>query len=109
MNGSAIGITAAIEQARWASWDEEITFAPHYYARAVQRAGGLALLLPPDDVAEAAPKRWLDRIGAGILSGGDRRDPAIYGQAPDPAVKGICPERDRFEIALTRAAIERGM
>ena len=109
MNGCAVGITAAIEQARWAAWDEEITFAPHYYARSVQRAGGLALLLPPDDVAEAAPERWLDRIDALILSGGNDIDPAIYGQAPNPKVKGIRPERDRFEIALTRAAIERGM
>lgn len=109
MNGCAVGITAAIEQARWAAWDEEITFAPRYYARAVQRAGGLALLLPPDDVAEAAPERWLDRIDALILSGGNDIDPAIYGQAPDPTVKGLRPERDRFEIALVRAAIERGM
>jgi len=109
MNGCAVGITAAIEQARWAAWDEEITFAPRYYARAVQRAGGLALLLPPDDVAEAAPERWLDRIDALILSGGNDVDPAIYGQAPDPTVKGIRPERDRFEIALARGAIERGM
>jgi putative glutamine amidotransferase len=109
MNGCAVGISAAIEQARWGAWDEEVTMAPRHYAHAVQQAGGLALLLPPDDAAEAAPERWLDRIDALILSGGSDIDPAFYGQAPHPATTGIRPERDRFETVLTRAALERGM
>ena len=81
--------------------------APRHYSHAVQQAGGLALLLPPDDAAEAAPERWLDRIDALILSGGSDIDPAFYGQPPHPKTKGIRPERDRFEIALARAALER--
>ncbi len=109
MNGCAVGISAAIEQARWGAWDEVVTMAPRYYAHAVQRAGGLAILLPPDDAAEAAPERWLDRIDALILSGGNDIDPAFFGQDPHPEVKTVRPERDRFEIALTRAAIERRM
>jgi putative glutamine amidotransferase len=109
MNGLAVGITAAIEQARWGAWDAEVTMAPRSYARAVQGGGGLALLLPPDDVAEAAPERWLDRIDALLLSGGQDIDPAVYGQRPHPETQGISPERDRFEIALARAALERGM
>jgi putative glutamine amidotransferase len=109
MNGCAVGISAAIEQAQWGAWDEEVTMAPRHYSRAVQDAGGLALLMPPDDLAEAAPERWLDRIDALILSGGNDIDPAFYGQPPHPKTKGIRPERDRFEIALARAAVERGM
>jgi putative glutamine amidotransferase len=109
MNGCAVGITAAIEQARYGAWDQEVTMAPRSYARTVQREGGLALLLPPDDVAEAAPERWLDRIDALLVSGGSDIDPAIYGQSPHPETKAIRPDRDRFEIALARAAIERGM
>jgi len=109
MNGCAVGISAAIEQARWGAWDEDVTMAPRNYSRAVQEAGGLVFLLPPDDVAEAAPERWLERIDALILSGGNDIDPAFYGQAPHPETKGIRPERDRFEIALARAAVERKM
>ncbi|MEK6250677.1 MAG: gamma-glutamyl-gamma-aminobutyrate hydrolase family protein [Actinomycetota bacterium] len=109
MNGCAVGISAAIERARWGPWDDEVTMAPRSYARAVQEAGGLALLLPPDDAAEAAPERWLDRIDALLLSGGNDIDPAFYGQQPHPETKGIRPERDRFEIALTRGALERRM
>jgi putative glutamine amidotransferase len=109
MDGIAVGISAAVEQARWGAWDEEVTMAPRHYARAVQQAGGLALLMPPDDAAEAAPERWLDRIDALLLSGGNDIDPAFYGQPPHPETKGIRPERDRFEVALARAAVERGL
>ena len=107
MNGCAVGITAAIEQAQIGPWDQLSTLAFLSYSRAVQRAGAIALLLPPDDLAEAAPERWLDRIDALLLSGGNDIDPAFYGQPPHPQTSGIRPERDRFEIALARAALER--
>jgi putative glutamine amidotransferase len=109
VSSCAVGITAAIEQARWGAWDEMVTLAPRSYARAVQEAGAVALLLPPDDFAEATPERWLDRIDALLLAGGSDIDPAFYGQPPHPETKGIRPERDRFEIVLARAALERGM
>ena len=109
MNGCAVGITAAIEQVHYGPWDEVVTMATRSYARAVQDAGAMALLLPPDDVAEAEPERWLDRIDALLLSGGNDIDPAMYGQRPHPETKDVRPERDRFEIVLTRAALRRGM
>jgi putative glutamine amidotransferase len=105
----AVGITAAIEQARIGHWNETSTLAFRSYSLAVQRAGAIALLLPPDDLAEAASERWLDRIDALLLSGGNDIDPAFYGQPPHPETTGVRPERDRFEIVLTRAALERGM
>jgi putative glutamine amidotransferase len=109
MSGCAVGITAAIEQVKWGPWDEVVTMAPRSYARVVQQSGGLALLLPADDAAEAAPERWLDRIDALLLSGGNDIDPANYGQQPHPETNDVWPDRDRFEIALTRAALARGL
>src|SRR5512133_1495757 len=109
MNCCAVGVTAAVERANWGAWDEVVTMAPQSYARAVQQAGGLTLILPPDDVAEAAPDRWLDRLDALLLAGGQDIDPASYGQRPHPETKRISPERDRFEIALARAALDRGL
>ncbi len=43
-----IGLCAAVERARWSVWDDEAVLLPRSYATAVQRAGGLAVLLPPD-------------------------------------------------------------
>jgi putative glutamine amidotransferase len=103
----AIGICAAIEQVRWGPWEETVTMAPRSYATAVQATGALALLLPPGD--GTAPDAVLDRVDALILTGGSDVDPAFYGAASHPETKDTWPERDRFELALARAALERGM
>lgn len=104
-----IGVCAAVERARWGVWDETITMAPRAYATAIQGAGGIAFLLPPDPGAIKAPERILDRIDGLMLAGGSDVDPASYGADPDPETKGVWPERDAFELALLRGAIEREM
>ena len=42
-----------------------------------------------------------------VMAGGADIDPAGYGAQPHPETLDTVPERDRFEIALLRAAIER--
>lgn len=79
------------------------------YPAAVQRAGALALVLPPDPAAEAGPDPLLDHVDGLLLAGGADVDPASYGAMPHPETGITWPERDRFEIALVRRAIERGM
>src|SRR5918998_4761388 len=104
----AVGICAAVEQARWGVWDQVITLAPRGYATAVQRAGGIALLLPPDARAEAG-EEILEHIDALLLAGGADVDPATYGAEPPPETANTRPERDAFEVGLTRLALERGV
>ena len=83
-----VGICAAIEHVSWGVWDGyEVTLTPRAYVTAVQRAGGLALL----------------------LAGGADLDPSSYGAEPHPETRGTWPERDRFELALARAALERDL
>jgi putative glutamine amidotransferase len=108
-SGCAVGICAAIERVRWGPWEEIVTMAPRSYAHAVQATGALALLLPPDDAAAAGPDALLDRIDALILAGGSDVDPSTYGAPPHPETRGTWPERDRFELALARRALERAM
>jgi putative glutamine amidotransferase len=105
----AVGICAAVERVRWGAWDQTVTMAPRSYATAVQRTGALALLLPPDERALDAPDALLDRIDALMLAGGADVDPRSYGADPHPQTKGTWPERDAFEIALVRRALDRGM
>jgi len=102
----AIGICAAVERVRWAAWEETVTMAPRSYATAVQKSGALAFLLPPDEAAIADPDRLLDRIDALMLAGGSDVDPASYGAEPDVETKGVWPERDAFELALIRRALD---
>jgi putative glutamine amidotransferase len=110
MSAPAIGICAAIERVSWGVWDGyEVTLAPRNYVSAVQRAGGLAIVLPPDAAAVADPDLLLDRVDALLMAGGADIDPASYGAEPHPETKGTWPERDAFEIALARRALEREM
>jgi putative glutamine amidotransferase len=104
-----IGICAAIESARWAAWEVEVNLSPRTYSQAVQRAGGLALILPPDDVVAESPDELLDMLDGLILAGGSDIDPASYGAKPHPETRGTRPERDRFELALGTRALERDM
>jgi putative glutamine amidotransferase len=104
-----IGICAAIESAQWAAWEVLVNLSPRTYSLAVQRAGGLALILPPDDVAAESPDELLDMLDALILAGGSDIDPASYGARPHPETRGTRPERDRFELALGTRALERDM
>jgi putative glutamine amidotransferase len=109
MSRPVIGICAAIEQARWGSWDSLAVLSPRNYSLAVQREGGLGLVLPPDESIAAEPGDLLDLLDGLLLSGGSDIDPGTYGESPRPETSGGRPERDRFEIALARGAIERGI
>ncbi|MBS1887352.1 MAG: gamma-glutamyl-gamma-aminobutyrate hydrolase family protein [Actinobacteria bacterium] len=110
MSAPVVGICAAVERVSWGVWDGyEVTLAPRSYVRAVQRAGGIALVLPPDEAAVREPDLLLDRIDALLLAGGADIDPASYGAEPHPETAGTWPERDAFELALTRRALERDM
>jgi putative glutamine amidotransferase len=104
-----IGLCTALERARWSVWDQEAVLLPRNYIDAVQRAGGIALMLPPDPRAIDEPDEWLDRIDGLILAGGADIDPAAYGADPQPETVGTVPERDTFEIALARRAMERDL
>ncbi len=104
-----IGICAALERARWSVWDQPAALLPVNYIGAIQRAGGLAVMLPPDDLLAEEPEQVLGLLDGLILAGGADIDPASYGQAKDAQTIGTVPERDRFEIALARAAIERDL
>jgi putative glutamine amidotransferase len=105
----AIGICTALEKARWSVWELDAALLPMNYVRAVQRAGGLALMLPPDEQLIDDPEELLCRLDGLILAGGADIDPSSYGAERDPHTVDTMPERDRFEIALAHAAIERDL
>jgi putative glutamine amidotransferase len=110
VSAPAIGICAAIERVSWGVWQGyEVTLAPRAYVTAVQRAGGLGIVLPPDEAAVGDPDLLLDRIDGLMLAGGADIDPSAYGAEAHPETTGTWPERDRFELGLTRRALERDM
>ena len=85
----------------------QAALVPFNYIEAVQRAGAMALLLPPDQLLADDPEQALEQIDGLILAGGADIDPGSYGRERHPETVHTVPARDAFEIALTRAAIER--
>jgi putative glutamine amidotransferase len=104
-----IGVCAALERASWGVWSSEAHLLPREYADAIQRAGGIALILPPDPRALEHPDEILDLLDGLILAGGADVDPGAYGAERHPATVNTNPERDGFEIALAQAAIARDL
>ena len=73
---------------------------PAAYVDAVRRAGGVPILLPPD---EPAWRELLAVVDGVVLIGGGDVDPALYGgNAAHPRLSLAGAERDSFEMALAR-------
>jgi putative glutamine amidotransferase len=102
-----IGLCAVLERARFGVWDTDALLLARAYVDAVQRAGGIAPMLPPDEIVQDDPDAVLDVLDGLILAGGADIDPARYGAKAHAETRGTVPERDDFEIALARRAMER--
>jgi gamma-glutamyl-gamma-aminobutyrate hydrolase PuuD len=95
-----------VEEASWGSWTLDAALIPYDYVRAVERAGGRALLVPPsaDGVEET-----LDALDGLVLSGGNDVDPESYGAEAHEETNATRPERDRGELALLEGALARDL
>jgi putative glutamine amidotransferase len=102
-----IGLTTYKQRAQTGVWDVTAAFLPAVYFEAVQRAGGIPVLLPPQPADSEAVSRVLDGVDGLIVTGGADVDPARYGQDAAPATDQPHLERDAWEDALLTAAIER--
>ena len=98
-----IGLCAALERARWTVWDREAFLLSRAYVDALQRAGAIALMLPPDAWVAEHPDDVLDGLDGLMLAGGADIDPGRLRRAPPPEddehAPGARPRRDRAGAA----------
>jgi putative glutamine amidotransferase len=104
-----VGLVGVLERARWSVWDLQAVLVPRLYIDAVHRADGVAVVIPPVKEGEERIDELLERLDAVILIGGADIDPSTYGAERHAETAGFVPERDLFEVAITRAAFERDM
>lgn len=109
MSRPVVGLVAAVERGRWGDWHEVCDQLPRNYSNAVRRAGGLAILIPPDEALIDEPDAVLDLVDGLILGGGTDVDPATYGARAHERTNPTFPLRDRVEAALVRRALDRDM
>jgi putative glutamine amidotransferase len=101
-----IGLTTYLEQAQTGVWDVQASFLPKVYFEAVNKAGGIAILLPPQPVDPEIAREVLAGLDGLIVTGGKDVDPARYGQVAHPETDEPRLDRDAWEDALLTAAIE---
>ncbi|GAA1716016.1 gamma-glutamyl-gamma-aminobutyrate hydrolase family protein [Streptomyces yatensis] len=108
MSKPLIGVSTYLESsASWGVWNLPAALLPAGYHRLVQRAGGLAAMLPPDE-DPAAAARIVSRLDALVISGGPDVEPVRYGAEVDPRTGPPARERDAWELALIDAALASG-
>ncbi|MEU9796857.1 gamma-glutamyl-gamma-aminobutyrate hydrolase family protein [Streptomyces sparsogenes] len=109
MSKPLIGISTYLESSvRWGVWHQPAALLPAGYHRLVQRAGGLAALLPPDD-APASATSVVSRLDALVIAGGPDVEPLRYGADPHERTGPPARERDAWELALIEAALAAGL
>jgi putative glutamine amidotransferase len=102
-----IGISTYLEAgARWGVWELEAALLPAGYPRLVQRAGGLAAMLPPDDPERAGAT--VARLDGLVIAGGPDVEPVRYGAEREARTGPPAPARDDWELALIDAALAAG-
>lgn len=79
------------------------------YVIAIERAGGIPVLLSPlQDPQEAAA--IVARLDGLVLSGGDDLDPMLFGEDKvHPACTLLPKVKERFDVELARAAVARAI
>ena len=76
------------------------------YFRAIERAGGIPLMVPPIPALADRVGALIDGVDALVLHGGGDVDPRRYGEEPTAEqLYGIVHEHDEVELAVVRAAL----
>ncbi|GAB88107.1 peptidase C26 family protein [Gordonia rhizosphera NBRC 16068] len=102
-----VGMTTYLQQAQTGVWDVRASYLPEVYFDGVGRAGGVAVLLPPQPVDDRVAAHIVAGLDALVLTGGKDVDPAAYQQDRHPQTDEPDDVRDAWEFALLRAALDR--
>jgi putative glutamine amidotransferase len=99
-----VGVTTSITIGQ----TPERAYVNSAYLHALQQAGGVPVLLPPQ-LSKASLERLVRGLDALLLTGGGDVDPATFGEAPHPTLYEVAPSRDALETQVTHMALEKRM
>ena len=85
-----------------------VVAAGRFYVDAIQRAGGIPVVVPPNEDVDAV-RATIDRCDGMVLLGGGDVDPRNYGQTERARLFGVNPFLDTFEIDAVRHALSLDM
>ncbi len=100
--GPLVGVTMSLS----VNQTPERNYVNSAYLHAVQQAGGVPVLLPPQ-LSAASLERLARGLDALLLTGGGDIDPAHFGEAPHPTLYDVAPARDALEFFSIQSALDR--
>ncbi|MFI9274504.1 gamma-glutamyl-gamma-aminobutyrate hydrolase family protein [Kitasatospora sp. NPDC052896] len=104
--GPLVGITSYLDEAAWGVWRQPAALVPQSYVAAVEAAGGVPVLLPPQTTVNGG---LLERLDGLLLAGGADIAPDRYGASPHPSNDAPQRKRDAWEFELLRGALDRDL
>ncbi len=103
-----IGLTSYRQRAQTGVWDVQASFLPVVYIDAVTKAGGVAVVLPPQEpIDPEIAAQIVDGLDGLIVTGGGDVAPERYGAERHEKTDPANTIRDAWEDALLAAAIDR--
>src|SRR5438046_10713695 len=96
-----------VKAGRVQGWEKPGVAAPMPYVEALHRAGAREAILMPVAIDDADAAEVLERFDGLLLMGGGDLHPQQYGQERRDEIYGVVAHRNRFELALARAAGDR--
>lgn len=82
-----------------------VSYTPQAFVTAIQKSGGLPIVLPISDGQNAAA--YISKIDKLLLAGGQDISPDFFGEEPHPKLEETNRNRDVFELALIKEAIKQ--
>ncbi len=101
-----IGLSCYRQRGQTGIWDTQMAMLPAFYIEGVTRAGGIAVIIPPQEIDSDAAKKILSSLDGLIITGGRDVESTRYGQAPHEMAEKPDSLRDLLEDQLITAAIE---
>lgn len=101
-----IGLTSYRQRGQTGVWDTEMAMIPAFYLEGITRAGGLAVMIPPQKINLEEAKEILSSVDGLMICGGRDVEASRYGQAPHEKAEEPDKLRDELEDQLLNAAIE---
>lgn len=101
-----IGLTSYRQRGQTGVWDTEMAMLPAFYLEGVTRAGGIAVILPPQQVNSEDARNLLAGLDGLVVTGGRDVEAARYGHQSHEKAEKPDRLRDLLEDELITAAIQ---
>ncbi len=82
------------------------SFVKSNYIRAINKAGGVPFIIPPE-LPRSSVEELFDLCDGILLTGGEDIDPALYGQAPHPKLGTVSCRRDQLDKMVVEMCMEK--